>query len=75
MNVQDAFVEMLHMFKLTTKNKQIRLKFKVQCTVPEYVRCDSDRILQILRNYVANAVKFTGKGGIIKIFVDYEVSK
>ena len=71
-NVQKSFVEMLHMFKVTTKQKKILLKFKVQHTVPDYVKSDSSRILQILRNYVANAVKFTPKKGTIKIVVDYD---
>lgn len=70
-NVQDQFVEMLHMFKMTTRDKRIKLKFKIQQHVPEYVKSDASRILQILRNYVANAVKFTMPGGTIKIIVEY----
>jgi signal transduction histidine kinase len=46
--------------------KQIKLESAIDTSLPS-VRIDSERILQVLRNLLGNAVKFTPKGGQISI--------
>lgn len=46
--------------------KQIRLESALECPLPT-VRADPERILQVLRNLLANAVKFTPKGGQVRV--------
>ncbi|MGH7816162.1 MAG: ATP-binding protein [Candidatus Binatia bacterium] len=46
--------------------KQLTLENSVDTPLPA-VRIDQERILQVLRNLLANAVKFTPKGGLVRI--------
>ncbi|MEK6958917.1 MAG: sensor histidine kinase [archaeon] len=44
-----------------------KIKIKVEMDVLPIVECDSDRISQVLRNLISNAIKFSPKTGTIKV--------
>jgi signal transduction histidine kinase len=51
-------------FKHLIETKGLRLNIELDNTVPVSVETDQQRLEQILRNFMSNAVKFTEEGGI-----------
>ena len=51
--------------------KKVQLKVERQEPLP-MVKMDPERILQVLRNFIGNAIKFTFEGGAVKIGVRLE---
>jgi len=56
-NIRDHFTHM-------AKEKGIGLAFEIDETLPEEIKTDLKRAEQIIRNLMANAIKFTDKGQI-----------
>ena len=56
------------MMKSVAKEKNISFKYKFGKTLK--IRADPDRIMQVLNNYISNAIKFTGEKG--KIIINLE---
>lgn len=52
------------MFSQMIKDKGIYLHFDIATDIPREIESDGKRILQIIKNLVSNAVKFTKQGGI-----------
>ncbi|MGI9545232.1 MAG: PAS domain S-box protein, partial [Cyclobacteriaceae bacterium] len=53
--------------------KKIKLAYFIDPTLPEYVEVDETRLLQIISNLIANAVKFTSSGGSVHVSMKPEL--
>ncbi|AKR42760.1 ATP-binding protein [Methylophilus sp. TWE2] len=56
--------QIVSMFEIQAQNKGLAFYFEQQGHLPEYVRADHKRLMQILVNILGNAVKFTTKGSV-----------
>ncbi len=63
-NLRSALDTIHHLFKPLTDEKGIALVSHVEAAVPEMVRSDEMKVMQVVKNLVSNAVKFTEEGQI-----------
>lgn len=54
----------LYLMKLSARQKNIDLRYRLGRDVPEYVNSDADRLVQVIVNLVNNAIKFTEEGSV-----------
>lgn len=63
LSLDDLVREALPSFVALAESKGLEMSAKLAGDLPA-IRADKDKITQVLMNYVANAVKFTDKGGV-----------
>ncbi|MGE0525904.1 MAG: response regulator [Bdellovibrionales bacterium] len=51
-------------FRRLIENKGLKFDVKVDDEIPAVIRTDSHRLLQVLKNFLSNAFKFTSKGRV-----------
>lgn len=56
--------ELYRDFKLQAEKKGLKLQVDLNGDLPEYIRTDSQRLSQIMKNLMSNAIKFTERGHI-----------
>lgn len=60
----EFIAQIVSMFEIQAQNKGLAFYFEQQGSLPEYVRADHKRLMQILVNILGNAVKFTRQGSV-----------
>lgn len=60
------------LFSQQARAKSIAFNFTLDNDLPEYVKIDETRVLQIISNLTSNAIKFTDQGGSVGIHVAKE---
>jgi signal transduction histidine kinase/CheY-like chemotaxis protein/HAMP domain-containing protein len=67
--IKDLVLSMNDTFKAMAESKKLEFTIDVDDSVSEIIKSDFTRIKQILKNLIANAIKFTETGAVnIKIF-------
>ena len=66
--LEPAINSVLEMYRLQAESKRIRFKTILKPTLPIYIEMDKNRMQQVLRNLLHNALKFTENGSISVIF-------
>ena len=63
--LSESITEVLHLFEIKIKEKNIKLVKQFDAAIPEILLGDPIRLHQIFINLISNAIKFTPKGKII----------
>ena len=63
-NLSDSLDCDLYLMKISARQKNIDLDYKIGRDVPEELNSDPDRLVQVIMNLVSNAIKFTEKGAV-----------
>ncbi|MEI6828030.1 MAG: ATP-binding protein, partial [Desulfuromonadales bacterium] len=56
--------QLVRMFSTAAKQEGLELTLSLDDDLPEYIRCDQQRLRQIISNLLSNAIKFTRQGGV-----------
>jgi PAS domain S-box-containing protein len=73
--VRSLFDKVLDLFGQQARQKSIDLTFKIDNEVPQYLKIDETRVIQILSNLTSNALKFTEKNGKVLLHISKEINK
>jgi signal transduction histidine kinase/ActR/RegA family two-component response regulator len=63
-NIRRVITDLIDLLDESARLRGLELAFLVHEDVPDYLIGDQTRVLQVLTNFVSNAVKFTDEGGI-----------
>jgi len=63
-NPEDVVDYVIRTFTPHTQSKSIELKTVLEKNLPETIETDLQRLLQIIKNLMSNAIKFTEKGSV-----------
>jgi len=63
-NIRTVITDLVELLDESARLRGLKLAFHVHDDVPNYVIGDQTRLLQVLTNFVSNAVKFTDEGGV-----------
>jgi len=63
-DLREALDRTMKPFQFSSRQKGLKLSVRIASDVPEVLNGDPDRIMQVVRNLVGNALKFTDQGQV-----------
>jgi CheY-like chemotaxis protein len=73
--LKSIFEKVLNLFTQQARQKSINLSFKIDHEIPNYLKIDETRIIQIVSNLTSNALKFTEKNGSVLLHLSKEIKE
>jgi len=64
-NLREMITKTIELVRFKAEQKGLTVELSIGEKVPDQVYGDKDKLRQVLINIIGNAIKFTGKGGII----------
>ena len=74
MNINSVLYDCVQLLKYHFEKKNVKLLYSINSTVPPVAFTDKNRYMQILMNFLSNALKFTFKGEV-NIAIDYQADE
>ena len=74
-DIKTRIDQTVQLFQSKALEKKIKLVLTIDEKFPSCVNVDDTRIIQIISNFLSNAIKFTNEGGTVDIKVLYDKSK
>lgn len=77
LRLKSVLEKLVGLYTQQAKSNQINLYYQIDNALPEFLKADETRLLQVLSNLTSNAIKFTEPGGTVSIHMvlDDEKSK
>ncbi len=69
LNIHTFIDQIVELFSVKTKEKNIRFVYHMESTVPFIIKSDSTKLRQVLSNLLTNAIKFTPQNGRIDFYI------
>lgn len=66
-SIVDTIKERVNFFKTSAKFSKIKLETCFDKNLPEKINFDPIHIVQVLNNFISNAIKFTPKNGVVSV--------
>ncbi len=63
-NINEISNTIFHYFKHVTQQKGLEFKIEIDENLPPKIDTDQQKVEQILKNFMSNAIKFTAKGAV-----------
>ncbi len=68
-DILDLFEELIELYNIKAKEKQIQIEYAPDVNIPKYVYGDPVRLRQVITNLLSNAIKFSDRGGRVTLAV------
>lgn len=69
-NPYHEFEEIIDLFKIKAKEKEIHLGLFMEPSIPEKIIGDPFRVKQVISNLISNAIKFTNENGTVFVKIE-----